>query len=70
MASTHNQFQAKVAEEKFSFRSFIAVKDNAKTVGVICPASNEAGFKSNCADCGLCSGLMGKGKKDVVILEH
>lgn len=70
MASTHNQFQANIASEKFGFRSFIAVKDNSKTVGVICPASDEAGFKSTCSDCGLCSGIEGKSKKDVVILEH
>lgn len=70
MASTHNQFQAKTANDKFGYRSFIAVKDNTKIVGVVCPASNEAGFKTNCADCGLCSGTMGKGKKDVVIQLH
>ena len=70
MASTHNQLQAKTANDKFNYRSFIAVKDNTKTVGVICPASKEANNKANCADCGLCSGIFGKGKKDVVILEH
>lgn len=70
MASTHNQFQANTAKDKFGYRSFIAVKDNTKTVGVICPASDEGGFKSTCSDCGLCSGTIGKGKKDVVILEH
>lgn len=70
MASTHNKAQANKASEKFGYRSFIAVKDNNKGLGVICPASNESGKKSNCADCGLCSGVKGKGKKDVVILEH
>ena len=70
MASTHNQLQANTARDKFGYRSFIAVKDNSSITGIICPASNEAGFKSNCADCGLCSGMVGKGKKDVVILEH
>lgn len=70
MASTHNEIQAKTAMDKFNYRSFIATDDNSDTTAVICPASNEAGFKSNCADCGLCSGTMGKGKKNVVILEH
>ena len=70
MASTHNKLQAKTAKDKFGFRSFIAVKENNKGMGVICPASKEAGYKSNCATCGLCSGIKGKGKKDVVILEH
>jgi hypothetical protein len=70
MASTHNELQAKTANDKFEFRSFIAVKDNNKGLGVICPASKEANFKSNCSACGLCSGSLGKGKKDVVILQH
>lgn len=70
MASTHNEFQAKTVKDKFESRSFIAVKDNKGVDAVICPASDEAGFKSTCAACGLCSGSMGKGKKNVVILEH
>lgn len=70
MASTHNEFQAKTVKDKFEARSFIAVKDNEGVNAVICPASDEAGFKSTCATCGLCSGKAGKGKKNVVILEH
>jgi hypothetical protein len=70
MASTHSDMQAKTAKDKFGFRSFIAVKDNSRSSAVICPASKEGQFKSNCSDCGLCSGTQGKGKKDVVILEH
>lgn len=37
---------------------------------IVCPASVEAGKKSNCAKCGLCSGIEGKGKKDIVINVH
>lgn len=70
MASTHNQLQANNTKNKFGFRSFIAVKSIGESIGVICPASKEAGYKSNCSSCGLCSGIIGKGKKDVVILEH
>jgi len=70
MASTHNQLQANTASEKFGFRSFIVVRDNNNVQGVICPASNESKADTNCSDCGLCSGVIGKGKKDVVILEH
>lgn len=70
MASTHNQLQANTASDKFGFRSFIAVSDNNNVQGVVCPASNESKANSNCSDCGLCSGIIGKGKKDVVILEH
>lgn len=71
MASTHNQLQANTASEKFGYRSFIAVTDNNGVKGVICPASNESKIDSaNCSACGLCSGVNGKGTKDVVILEH
>ena len=70
MASTHNEMQAKIAIDKFSYRSFIATNDNSNTSAIICPASNEGGNKANCADCGLCSGTMGKGKKNVIILQH
>ena len=70
MASTHNKEQAKRAKEKFSYRSFISVDNKGKLNGVICPASKEQGKISNCAKCGLCSGTKGKGKKDIVILEH
>jgi hypothetical protein len=37
---------------------------------IVCPASNEAGKKSTCEKCGLCSGLAGKGSKDIVINVH
>lgn len=68
MASTHDQSGTDAAKG-LGFRSFIASKEGAE-VGVVCPASSEAGFKSNCATCGLCSGTTGKGRKDVKILEH
>lgn len=70
MASTHNAIQAKTASTKFGFRSFIAVNENKGINAVKCPASKEGGLKSNCAQCGLCSGTLGKGKKDIVILVH
>lgn len=69
MASVHNAKQATTAAKKFNYRSFIAAKDNDNSF-VHCPASKEAGFKSNCSDCGLCSGNLGKGKKSIMILEH
>jgi len=37
---------------------------------IVCPASEEAGKKSSCDKCGLCSGIEGKGKKDIVINVH
>jgi hypothetical protein len=70
MASAHNSRQAETAKSKFDYRSFIATRDNKEVNAVICPASKEGGFKSNCSACGLCSGGEGKGKVNVVILEH
>lgn len=66
MASVHGP-----EEISQNWRSFIA-KDAKIDVpsAVICPASKEAGYKSTCAKCGLCSGLLGKGKKDIVINVH
>jgi hypothetical protein len=69
MASVHNNIQARTAKEKFGYRSFI-VTNKHSSGAVICPASKEAGYKSNCAKCGLCSGKKGKGKVDISILEH
>jgi hypothetical protein len=68
MASTHNIHQEKKARE-MGFKSFVASPIAIPEL-VSCPASNEMGFKSNCAKCGLCSGTQGKGKKSVIILEH
>ena len=68
MASVHNQAEASEAQDK-AYRSFIASQDNSENA-VSCPASKEAGYKSNCAKCALCSGTLGKGTKDIKILEH
>lgn len=71
MASVHNARQAKTAADKFGYRSFVAASDVLGLNNMVqCPASKEAGYKSNCADCGLCSGTTGKGKKSIKILEH
>jgi hypothetical protein len=69
MASVHSAKMAGIVQHKFGARSFIATKEENKLY-VSCPASKEAGFKTNCADCGLCSGIKGKGKKSIHILEH
>jgi hypothetical protein len=68
MASTHNIHQEKTART-MGFKSFVASPIAIPEL-VSCPASNEMGFKSNCAKCGLCSGTKGKGSKSVIILEH
>lgn len=69
MASTHNQSQTDKAGE-LGFRSFVSVIKGHKVRGINCPASKEQSFKSNCEKCGLCSGAVGKGKKDIWIYEH
>jgi hypothetical protein len=69
MASIHNEKQLGIAE-KMGFRGFLATSDPELVKNaVVCPASKEAGFKSTCEKCGLCSGER-KGKKHVQILEH
>jgi hypothetical protein len=68
MASTHNKEETQRARDN-NYRSFIASTTGTEDA-VTCPASAEAGFKSNCASCGLCSGMVGKGNKDIKILEH
>ena len=66
MASRHDVTNAE------GWRSFqaLSIEKIRKSFAVGCPASKEGGYKSNCATCGLCSGLLGKGKKDVKIIVH
>lgn len=69
MASTHTLKEADIASEQ-GYRSFI-VSDEPITEAVSCPASKEAGYKTTCNNCNLCSGLLGtKSKKNINILTH
>tara|TARA_R110000787_G_scaffold18353_9_gene56331 strand:- start:63 stop:872 length:810 start_codon:yes stop_codon:yes gene_type:complete len=68
MASTHDAKEQRKART-IGFRSFIATTIGTEKA-VSCPASKEMDYKSNCAKCGLCSGMLGKGTKDIKILEH
>lgn len=69
MASTHSLEEAKKATD-LGYRSFI-VSDESLAGTVSCPASKEAGYKSTCDKCNLCSGTLGtKSKKDINILTH
>jgi len=53
------------------WRSFIVRNESEPDYNAIhCPASKERGMVSNCSKCGLCSGTLGKGKKNVVINLH
>jgi len=70
MASVHSEEERKQAEE-INFRSFVITSDGIKINDLVnCPAAKESGYKTNCAKCGLCSGLLGKGKKSVSINLH
>ncbi len=39
-------------------------------IELLCPASKEAGFKSNCAKCSLCQGTTSRATKSVAIFAH
>lgn len=68
MASTHTILEELTARNE-GYRSFVATE--TKIDGIVnCPASKEAGYKSTCSKCGLCSGTEGKGTKSVFILVH
>lgn len=69
MASTHTK-EEETKAQAYGYKSFVATKSAINEL-VNCPASKEAGFKSTCAKCGLCSGTLGsKSKKSIYILEH
>ena len=68
MASTHTAKQEQKARS-FGYRSFVVTNDKLKQY-VNCPASKEAGYKSSCSKCGLCSGTNGKTNKSIYILNH
>lgn len=69
MASTHDINEEIVARLK-GYRSYIA--SESKIDGIVnCPASREAGMKSTCSKCNLCSGTLGtKSNKSIYILNH
>lgn len=69
MASTHGMNEINLAE-KIGFRAFNSQLNNNNINAVICPASKESNYKSNCFTCSLCSGKLGKGKKNIKILIH
>lgn len=69
MASTHDVEGERMARLK-GYRSFIATETKIDSI-VNCPASEEAGKKSTCSKCNLCSGTLGtKSNKSIFILNH
>ena len=74
MASVHSETERSEARAK-GYRTFRIIRNVAERVSgeVLCPASKEAGAKTDCATCGLCMGdAHGKGLKarDVAIVAH
>lgn len=68
MASAHSD---KEAASLTGWRSFIAYDPKTSTSdAVTCPASKEAGYKSICSKCSLCSGVVGKGSTNIKIQTH
>jgi len=66
MASAHSD---KDAESITGWRSFVCVDKGDTSTGVQCPASKELSL-TTCSACGLCSGILGKGRKDIQIQMH
>ena len=52
-----------------TFRMISAVADIVKGQEILCPASKEAGYKTNCAKCALCGGAAIKAKS-IAIIAH
>jgi hypothetical protein len=54
------------------FRTFRVrlASDELNTREIVCPASKEAGVKTNCAACVACGGNTAKAKVDVAIMAH
>ena len=72
MASVHTASEARLAQA-FGFRTFRVLGQDEKPTPdeVLCPASKEAGNRTTCARCGLCSGSKpGDYRKNVAIYAH
>jgi hypothetical protein len=71
MASVDSEEEALQAREK-GWRTFRVTEslDNLMTKEVVCPASDEAGKKLQCIQCGACDGVSGNRKSHIVIKAH
>ena len=71
MASVETESQATTAQA-LGWRTFrVRLESEAKAPGeVICPASKEAGAKTNCAACRACGGTSAKARASIVITAH
>jgi hypothetical protein len=71
MASADSEAD-KVAANALGYRTFRVRGANEPLTSreVICPASEEAGKKTTCFDCGACGGHDSKAKADIAIIAH
>jgi hypothetical protein len=69
MASTETVLMDNLAK-KLGFRTFFVTDGIDVDGSVLCPASKEAGKKTTCEKCLLCSGTTGKSKKSINIKKH
>ena len=72
MQSVETEMQAFAAWSK-NIRTFRIIKDVSEVVDgkeILCPASEEAGSRTTCLECGLCAGTQTKSKKSIAIVAH
>jgi hypothetical protein len=70
MASADSESEAREAQA-MGWRTFRVRKAHEPLLEneIACPASKEAGYKTQCAACGLCAGA-GRKAKNIAIIEH
>lgn len=69
-ADTYAEAQAAWARGQRTFRVLQSLADLDKANEVLCPASKEAGRRTTCAKCLLCSGTSTKSPKSIAIPMH
>lgn len=72
MQSVESEFEAfqSWAQGKRTFRVIERVADLVAGKEILCPASEEAGKRTTCQDCGLCAGTSSKSPKSIAIVAH
>ena len=72
MASADTEIERVMAHamgwRTFRVRDTVAPLD--RSVEIMCPASKEAGYRTDCASCKACGGLSAKAKVSIAILPH
>lgn len=71
MASADSALDRELAKAK-GYRTFRVTHrgEHASRGEVVCPASDEAGKRTDCATCRACGGLFSKARADIVIAAH